>query len=253
MATANVNVPDILDKAINAMEAEDVEEDEEVDEDSEDEAAEDDAEEERDLLQYSFSIFGYSANACEVIVVGLNLRVPMDLERFSDTSVVTLAADLLGRHVYRANAVIKLPLTIGDNLHVFKMWATELLWQGVPLTSISLTRWQSFKPELISMSCALPGAAMRATEYAMHDEYLMATIQVKGSHFDTDSETVFNVLWKTVQSSETTMTYMKISRQKRARRQTIVERCWCFSTGVEERRLARRGQRLLAPFSQRRY
>jgi hypothetical protein len=59
----------------------------------------------------------------------------MDLVRFSDMSIDTLAAALLRRHVYRANAVVKLPLTIGDDLHVYKMWATELLWQGLPLTA----------------------------------------------------------------------------------------------------------------------
>jgi hypothetical protein len=37
----------------------------------------------------------------------------------------------------------------------------------------------------------------------------MATIQVKGSHFDTDSETVFSILWKVVQNNDTTRTYVQ--------------------------------------------
>ena len=140
MAAANVNVPDILDEAVAAMEdAEDEEEDEEIeeeeDEDEDVEDAEDEAEEDRDLLMYSFAVFGYNARTCEAIVEGLNIRVPADLIRFSDTRVDTLAAALLRRHVYRANAAVKLPLTIGDDLHVYKTWATELLWQGVPHTA----------------------------------------------------------------------------------------------------------------------
>jgi hypothetical protein len=99
------------------------------------EEAEDDAEEDRDLLMYSLMVFGYNASTCEAIVVGLNLRVPMDLVSFSDTRVDILAAALLRRHVYRANARIKLPLTIGDGLHIYKMWATERVWQGRPLTA----------------------------------------------------------------------------------------------------------------------
>jgi hypothetical protein len=155
MAAANVNVPDILDEALYAMEeedaeagtddeeAEEVEEDDEEEEDEveddedveEDEEVEDDAEEDRDLLMYSLTVFGYNANTCEAIVDGLNIRVPLDLVSFSDTRVDTLAALLLRRHVYRANARIKIPLTVGDDLHVYKMWATERVWQGRPLTA----------------------------------------------------------------------------------------------------------------------
>jgi hypothetical protein len=164
MAAANVNVPDILDGAIEAMQADKVEDDEEEeeavdsgeelddeedeeneeaddDEDVEDvddedvEEAEDDAEEDRDLLMYSLTVFGYNASTCEAIVVGLNLRVPSDLVSFSDTRVDILAASLLRRHLYRANARIKIPLTVGDDLHVYRMWATERVWQGRPLTA----------------------------------------------------------------------------------------------------------------------
>jgi hypothetical protein len=160
MAAANVNVPDILDEALYAMEEEDAEEDagtdvEEIEEDEEDDEedeeedeveddedveevedeAEDEVEEDRDLLMYSLTVFGYNANTCEAIVDGLNIRVPMDLVSFSDSRVDTLAALLLRRHVYRVNARIKLPLTVGDYLHVYKMWATERVWQGRPLTA----------------------------------------------------------------------------------------------------------------------
>jgi hypothetical protein len=189
---------------------------------------------------YSLTIFGYNANPCEAIVAGLNLRVPMDVVSFSDTRVDILATALLRRHVYRANART---LTIGDDLHVYKMWATERVWQGRP---------RSLEPELASISCALSSsrrspsrlnrclsrgkkcslcsseplitratgacgvliswvyrehgvvtAAMRAANYATHDEYLMATIKAKGQHFDTDSATVFKLLWKAVSKSET--------------------------------------------------
>jgi hypothetical protein len=111
-AAANVNVPDILDEAIDAMKEEDVEaeeeeetgEDEETDEDVEDtkddediEDAEDYAEEDRDLLMYSLTVSGYNASTCKAVVVGLNLRVSMDLVSFSDSRIDTLAAALLRR------------------------------------------------------------------------------------------------------------------------------------------------------------
>jgi hypothetical protein len=109
-AAANVNVPDILDEAIDAMEEEDVEaeeetgEDEETDEDVEDtkddedlKDAEDYAEEDRDLLMYLLTVFGYNASTCKAVVVGLNLRVSMDLVSFSDSRIDTLAAALLRR------------------------------------------------------------------------------------------------------------------------------------------------------------
>jgi hypothetical protein len=57
-------------------------------------------------------------------------------------------------------------------------------------------------------------AAMRAAIYAMHDEYLMATIKAKGSHFDTDSSTVFKMLWKAVLKSETALTYVRPFEEK---------------------------------------
>jgi hypothetical protein len=123
------------------MEEEDAEEDagtddEEAEEDEEDdEEVEDDAEEDRDLLMYLLTVFGYNANTCEAIVDGLNIQVPMDLVSFSDTRIDTLAALLLRRHMYRANTRTKLPLTVGDDLHVYKMWATERVWQGRPLTA----------------------------------------------------------------------------------------------------------------------
>jgi hypothetical protein len=85
--------------------------------------------------RYSLTVFGYNASTCEAIVVGLNLRVPIDLVSFSETRVDILAAALLRRHVYQANVRIKLPLAIGDGLHVYKMWATEQVWQGRPLTA----------------------------------------------------------------------------------------------------------------------
>jgi hypothetical protein len=64
MAAANVNVPDILDEAIEAMEEAEVEEeDEDVEEEDEDvEDVEDEAKEDRDLLMYSFAVFGYNAS-----------------------------------------------------------------------------------------------------------------------------------------------------------------------------------------------
>jgi hypothetical protein len=132
MAAANVNVPEILDEAIEEEADVEEEDDEDIEEEEdEDKDVEDEAEEDRDLLMYSFAVFGYNARTCEAIVEGLNIRVPADLIRFSDTRIDILAAALLKRHVYRANAAVKLPLTIGDDLHVYKTWATELLWQGL--------------------------------------------------------------------------------------------------------------------------
>jgi hypothetical protein len=173
MAAANVNVPDILDKAVYAMEEEDVEEDEgtnneedeeddeeEDDEDEdaednkEDEEAEDDAEEDRDLLMYSLTVFGYNANTCKAIVAGLNLRVPMDLVSFSDTRVDILAAALLWPHVYRANARIKLPLQSGTTCTSTRCGRPSEFGKAGRSRPISLTRPRSLEPELASMSCA---------------------------------------------------------------------------------------------------
>jgi hypothetical protein len=50
--------------------------------------------------------------------------------------------------------------------------------------------------------------------HATHDEYLMATIQAKGPHFETDSGTAFNILRKAVQASESAMTYVKPFEKK---------------------------------------
>jgi hypothetical protein len=313
MAAANVNVPDILDEALYAMEEDDAEEedagtddeeaegDEEDDEEDEDEVedvedveedeeeVEDEAEEDRDLLMYSLTVFGYNANTCEAIVDGLNIRVPMDLVSFSDTRLDTLAALLLRRHKYQANARIKLPLTVGDDLHVYKMWATERVWQGRPLTAdlfdeaaVARTRARLDELRVIQLAakpaptapmafkgqevfiefkrafdhacdglrgaCGVPiswvyrehgavTAAMRAADYATYDEYLMATIKTKGQHFDTDSASVFKLLWKAVENSETALTYVRpFHDAKNGRRAMLALIDWCGNAATSKAR-----------------
>jgi hypothetical protein len=71
---------------------------------------------------------------------------------------------------------------------------------------------------LISLVCrehVLVTAAMRAADYAMHDECLMATIKAKGQHFEKYSATVFKLLWKAVSKSETALTYVRPFEEKK--------------------------------------
>jgi hypothetical protein len=69
---------------------------------------------------------------------------------------------------------------------------------------------------------------MRAADYATHDAYLMATIKAKGPHFDTDSATVFKMLWKAVSKSETALTYMKpFEGKKNGRGAMLALIGWC--------------------------
>ena len=103
MAAANVNEPDFVLAAANAMEA----------------AVEADLAAQRNLMAASFGAFGYNPATSVAVVTSLNLREPKDLYTMADKSFDSLAGLLLRRHQYRANAganAIIIPLTVADDL-----------------------------------------------------------------------------------------------------------------------------------------
>jgi hypothetical protein len=80
-------------------------------------------------------------------------------------------------------------------------------------------------------------AAIRAAVYATHDEYLMATIKIKGKHFDTDSASVFKLLWKAVENSETALTYIKpFHDAKNGRGAMLALIDWCGNAATRKAR-----------------
>jgi hypothetical protein len=126
MAANAANAPDVILNAVaNAVDVAEA-------------AAAAAAEAQRDLMIASLGAFGYNAATRAAVVTSLNLLKPLDLYTIADNSYDNLAGLLLRRHTYRANAAanaINIPLTVADDLRVYKMWVSGRFWQGLPLTA----------------------------------------------------------------------------------------------------------------------
>jgi hypothetical protein len=89
----------------------------------------------RNEMIASLAVFGYNAATRTAIVNALNLREPQQLYAYSDKTLEGFTSALLKRYTFRANNPIVIPLTVGEDLRVYKMWVQGRFWQGLPTTA----------------------------------------------------------------------------------------------------------------------